>query len=337
LNVLGIETSCDETAAAVVKNGRIVLSNVVARQFKVHGRYQGVVPELASRAHVENLNAVVEKALSRARTPFGKLGGIAVTVGPGLVGSLLVGKMAAQSLGWLHRLPCVGVNHLEGHILSALMAHPTLKPPFLSLIVSGGHTELIDVDRIGRYKLLGRTRDDAAGEAYDKVAKMLTLGFPGGPAVDRLAKKGDPRAFSFGRAWLSGTRDFSFSGLKTAVLYKIRELGPLSVKKEAVQADLCAAFQAAVADVLVGKTIETAKSLGRKTLVVGGGVAANSSLRRRMKRAGHIMRLRTLFSPISLCTDNAAMIASAGYYKLKGGLSQRSLSVNPGLQIRSWG
>ena len=335
MNVLGIETSCDETAAAVVRNGRAVLSSVVASQFQIHERYRGVVPELASRAHIKNINAVVGKALSASRSTFRSIDGIAVTVGPGLIGSLLVGKMAAQTLGWLHRLPCVGVNHIEGHILSALISHPRLEPPFLALVVSGGHTELIDVKKIGRYRPLGRTRDDAAGEAYDKVAKLLSLGFPGGPAVDAMATQGDPGRFSFGRAWLPGTRDFSFSGLKTAVLYKIRELGPDTVKTKSTKADLCASFQNAVVDVLVAKAIQTALSLKRKTVVVGGGVSANSELRRRMDETGKAKGIRVLFSPPALCTDNAAMIAAAGYYKLRT-KKDRLGCVDPGLAIQNW-
>lgn len=335
--VLGIETSCDETAAAVVKDGRMVLASVVATQFDVHKRYRGVVPELASRKHVENINTVIDKAIHASRQSWDDFDGIAVTVGPGLVGSLLVGKVAAETLGWLHELPCIGVNHIEGHALAALITHPTLKPPFLSLVVSGGHTELIDVRGIGRYKLLGKTRDDAAGEAYDKVAKLLELDFPGGPAVDQLAALGNPSAFAFGRPWLPGTRDFSFSGLKTAVFYAVKKLGKVRLKRRSVRADLCASFQAAVVDVLVGKTIETARGLGRRILVVGGGVAANSELRRRMEKSGRESNINVVLAPPQLCTDNAAMIASAGHFKLShDGAQVRKLHVNSGFVIQSW-
>lgn len=347
--VLGIETSCDETAAAVVQGGRRIRSNVVASQIPLHRRFAGVVPELASRAHVEQLNGVIARALRNAAVawqgPRG-LAGVAVTVGPGLIGSLLVGTMTAETLAFAKGLPVVGVNHLEGHLFAGFLAYPSLAPPFVGLVVSGGHTDLVLVQGVGRYDVLGRTRDDAAGEAFDKVAKLLGLGFPGGPAVDRWARRGNPAAIPFPRPWLPGSWDFSFSGLKTAVVNFLKERvsGRDSVKWSRTRvADVCASFQAAVVEVLVGKTMEAAKTFGLKRVVVGGGVAANSALRAAFHEAARRHHRQVFIPSPVLCTDNAAMIASVGYFLLRrrsrcsseNGV-EASLRVDATLPITSW-
>jgi N6-L-threonylcarbamoyladenine synthase len=343
--VLGIETSCDETAAAVVEGGRHILSNAIATQIAIHQPYAGVVPELASRAHVENVQTVVQEALKgingRGQSSFPKIlpvDVIAVTNGPGLMGSLLVGKAAAEMMSWVYQKPLVAVNHLEGHVLSVLPAHPELEPPFLALIASGGHTELVHVKDYGSFHVMGRTRDDAAGEAFDKVAKLLELGYPGGPHIDRLAAKGNPAAIAFPRAFLSEGWDFSFSGLKTAVVYHVRDNpGVRSSRKKL--ADLCASFQAAVVDVLVRKTLAAAERVGVRHIVVTGGVAANSSLRNAF--TAQAKKHKVHVASTLLCTDNAVMIAVAGYYKYLSQSSRRftpePVSVDSTLAIRSWG
>ncbi|MCB4755625.1 MAG: tRNA (adenosine(37)-N6)-threonylcarbamoyltransferase complex transferase subunit TsaD [Elusimicrobia bacterium] len=313
MNILGIETSCDETAAAVVEDGRRILASAISSQIKLHAPYFGVVPELASRAHVTLLNAVIEACLKKIGSPH-RLDAIAVTVGPGLVGSLLVGKMTAQTLGWAWNRPVFGVNHIEGHLLSPILLEKDLRPPFLGLVVSGGHTELILAKKWGVYYRIGRTRDDAAGEAFDKVAKLMNLGYPGGPIIDALAKKGDPSRFSFPRPWLPHSWDFSFSGLKTAVLYRLRGKNRWSM---AEKQHICAGFQQAVVDVLVGKTLAAARAVELNRIVVGGGVAANSLLRKEFMEKANRLGIQVLLSPLSLCTDNAAMIAAAAYFKLK--------------------
>jgi len=331
MNILGIETSCDETAAALVKDGRHVLKSVVASQLAVHKPFKGVVPELASRAHVERINEVMQRALGRPELP---VQGIAVTTGPGLVGCLLVGVVTARTWGWVRDIPIIGVNHLEGHLFAGLVEHPTLKPPFLGLIVSGGHTELVIFEGYGRYRRLGATRDDAAGEAFDKVANLLSLPFPGGPSIDRAARRGNRNAVAFPRAWMTGTHDFSFSGLKTAVANYLRERS--HGRRESV-ADVSASFQEAVVDVLVKKTILAAAAHGLRSVVVGGGVAANSRLRERFIEAGRRERLRVFLPDLSFCTDNAAMIAAAGFYKLsRPSPRQESLAVDADLMIKSW-
>lgn len=333
MNILAIESSCDETAAAVVENGRRVLSSVVATQIPLHRPYSGVVPEIASRSHVRTINDVVSEALRKSKAGWNgaphvsktKIDAIAVTVGPGLVGSLLVGKMTAEALGWAHGVPVYGVNHIEGHLLSPLLEFPDFKPPFLGLIASGGHTELILAKQWGHYFLIGKTRDDAAGEAFDKVAKMLSLGYPGGPAIDQLAKRGRAERCPFPRAWIPGTWDFSFSGLKTAVLYTLRSPKGRRLKK----ADICAGFQEAVVDVLVQKTLALARKLNVKSIVVGGGVAANSRLRERLLSREN-SGFRVYLSSPAMSTDNAAMIGAAAYFKLKAG------RLKPGrLDVRS--
>jgi N6-L-threonylcarbamoyladenine synthase len=328
--VLGIETSCDETAASVVKNGRIILSNIIASQVDFHKKFGGVVPEIASRKHLELINPVIEEALREAKITFEELDLIAVTCGPGLVGSLLIGLSTAKAIAYTCNLPLVGVDHLEGHIYSNFLEHPGLKFPFLSLIVSGGHTTLIYVKGQGKYELLGSTRDDAVGEAYDKVAKLLNLGYPGGPIIDNLAQKGNPQKINFPRAYLGKSLDFSFSGLKTAVLYYLRgssqfdsrgripagdfSLGGRSPQKTGLK-DICASFQQAVVDVLVEKALRGAQKKKTERIVLGGGVAANTTLRRELKMRAEKEKIRVYFPSSLLCTDNAAMIACAGYYR----------------------
>jgi N6-L-threonylcarbamoyladenine synthase len=317
VNVLGIETSCDETGVAVVEDG-VIRSNLLASQVDVHQRFGGVVPELASRAHVEALTPLLEQALEAADCGFDDLDGVAVTVGPGLVGALLVGIAAAKSISLAIGAPLIGVNHLEGHILANAIEHGADLAPAVCLVVSGGHTMLVHMPEVHRYELLGQTVDDAAGEAFDKVARFLGLGFPGGPALDRLARSGDPNAIGFPRAMAdSGDYDFSLSGLKTAVLRYVkteREAG-----RDIDAADLAASFQEAIVDVQVSKTIDAAKDRGVQTVLLGGGVVANTRLRERMEKAGAEAGLRVWFPELALCTDNGAMIAVAGASRLSRG------------------
>lgn len=329
MNVLGLESSCDETAAAIVEDGRIVRSDVVASQNEVHARYGGVVPELASRAHVLNVVPVVQGALDRAGMTLADVDGIAVTNAPGLVGALLVGLQTAKALAWVTGKPLVGVHHLEGH-LSAIYLEPDAPPfPHLALIVSGGHTSLVRVDGPGVLLELGATRDDAAGEAFDKGAKLLGLGYPGGAVIDRLAKTGDPKAVPFPRSMTGGEHgaEFSFSGLKTALLHHVRAHGvpdgqPLS--------DLCASYQAAIVEVLVRKTRRQARKLGMHHVQICGGVAANGALRAAMIAAGEEDEFRVYVPPPARCTDNAAMIAAAGYHHLlRGERAGLDLDANP--------
>jgi len=307
--ILGLETSCDETAAALVENGRRIVASAVSSQIPLHKKYSGVVPEIASRAHVEWVNGAVETVLKK-----GKPDAIAVTVGPGLIGSLLVGKMTAEALGWAWNLPVIGINHLEGHLLSSVLEYPTIKPPFLGLVVSGGHTELLVTTKWNKTFVLGRTRDDAAGEAFDKVAKMMGLGYPGGPVIDRLARQGNPNVIPMPRPWLPKTWDFSFSGIKTAVSYTLRDKKKWSDRDKR---NLCASFQEAVVEVLVGKTMAAADALGLSTIVVGGGVAANSRLREVFKVAAAEKNKKVYVASPAFCTDNAAMIACTAYFKTK--------------------
>ncbi|MBI4247745.1 MAG: tRNA (adenosine(37)-N6)-threonylcarbamoyltransferase complex transferase subunit TsaD [Candidatus Rokubacteria bacterium] len=332
--VLGIESSCDETAAAVLAGGRRILSSVVASQDAVHAPYGGVVPELASRRHLEVIAPVVEKALGDAGVRLGDLEGIAVTQGPGLVGSLLIGCSVAKSLAWVHDTPLVGVNHLEGHIYAAFLEEHPPEHPFLALVVSGGHTALYHARAPLRYALVGQTRDDAAGEAFDKVAKLLGLGFPGGPIIQKIAEGGDARAIQFPLAQMTdGALDFSFSGIKTSASQYVKRSAPLS---PAQIADVAASFQAAVVKMLVRKTVRAALHLGLKRVVLTGGVAANGPLRQalRTEAAAHGI---TLHIPSSqLCTDNAAMITAAGTARLQAG-ERAPLSMNaiPDLQLAS--
>jgi len=314
--VLGIETSCDESAASVVTGGRRVLSSVVASQVKDHAPFGGVVPELASRRHLENLAPVVRAALVQAGVGLGDLSGLAVTQGPGLIGALLVGLSLAKALAWSRGLPIVGVSHLEGHLAALDLCEEPPDYPLVALLVSGGHTSIFLVDRPGAQRELGQTVDDAAGEAFDKVAKLYGLGYPGGVAIDRLAKSGDPQAIALPRPRLhDGTLDFSFSGLKTAVVYFRRDHQGEPYRME----DLCASFQEAVVEVLVKKTLAAAQEHGVGRLALAGGVAANQRLRQAMSQAAQENGLRLTLPPLDLCTDNAAMIAAAGCLHLRRG------------------
>ncbi|MHB1486479.1 MAG: tRNA (adenosine(37)-N6)-threonylcarbamoyltransferase complex transferase subunit TsaD [Acidimicrobiales bacterium] len=312
--VLGIETSCDETAAAVVDGGKRVLSSVVSSQIDIHARYGGVVPEIAGREHVKCLTPVLSKALAEAglseRDP-GPLQAVAATVGPGLIGSLLVGVSAAKALALVWGVPFVGVNHLEAHLYAAFLEEPDLEFPLVVLLVSGGHTMLVAMEGFGRYRLLGQTLDDAAGEAYDKVARFLGLGYPGGPAIDALAPDGDPKAVAFPRSMLAEGFDFSFSGLKTSVVNFARKNPQVGV------ADLVASFQAAVVEVLVTKARRAVVTVGAKGLVLAGGVAANSALRAAAQGACEADGIRAFVPSRAMCTDNAAMVAAAGWWRLR--------------------
>jgi N6-L-threonylcarbamoyladenine synthase len=318
--ILGIETSCDETAAAVVSKGRKILSNVIASQVELHRRYGGVFPEVASRQHILAIVPVVEEAMNTASVNWSDLSAVAVTHGPGLAGSLLVGVNAAKGIALAHNLPLLGINHLEGHLYSNWLVTsgrpPKMEFPVLCLIVSGGHTQLVLVSGHGKYKVLGRTLDDAAGEAFDKVARLLGLGYPGGPAIQETAAEGNAAAFRFPRAWLKGTYNFSFSGLKTAVLRTVQQHrgeGEPSGSSLPVSS-LAASFQEAVADVLVEKTRAAAEEFDVKEVLVAGGVAANALLRQEMKaRLSRPVRC----APLELCGDNAAMIAAAGHWRLR--------------------
>jgi N6-L-threonylcarbamoyladenine synthase len=315
--VLGIESSCDETAAAVLADGRRILSDVVASQDAIHAPYGGVVPELASRRHLQVIGPVIQRALDEAGVKLGDLDGIAVTQGPGLVGSLLIGCSVAKALAWVHRTPLVGVNHLEGHVYAAFLTDDPPVHPFLALVVSGGHTALYHARAPLQYALVGQTRDDAAGEAFDKVAKLLGLGFPGGPAIQRTAEQGDPRAVAFPLAQMTdGARDFSFSGIKTSVSLYVKRHAPLSA---AQIADVAASFQATVVKMLVRKTIRAALHLGVKRVVLTGGVAANGPLRERLRAEATEHGIALHIPPPRLCTDNAAMITAAGTARLQAG------------------
>ncbi|MFM8794026.1 MAG: tRNA (adenosine(37)-N6)-threonylcarbamoyltransferase complex transferase subunit TsaD [Acidimicrobiales bacterium] len=308
--VLAIETSCDETAAAVVMGGNDVLASVVSSQIDVHARFGGVVPEVASRAHLEAIVPVVRRAISESGVEAARIDAVAATAGPGLIGALLVGVSAAKGLALAWDRPFIGVNHLEAHLYAGLLDHPGLQLPAVVLLVSGGHTMLVHMRGPGDYVILGRTVDDAAGEAYDKVARWLGLGYPGGPAIDRLAADGDPDAVAFPRAMMHDGLDFSFSGLKTAVVNHVRRNPGMS------NADVAASFQAAVVDVLCAKTLRAASETGVRAVVLGGGVAANSLLRSEMTRRGGEAGVTVALPSREMCTDNAAMIASAAWHRL---------------------
>ena len=330
MKILAIETSCDETSAAVVKNGKEILSNVIASQVEFHKKYGGIVPELASRKHIEVIAAVVSQALADSKTPLKNIDAIAATFGPGLVGSLIVGLNYAKAIAYALKKPFIPVNHIEGHIYAnfvgamtnnqspmtkrASTPKPIPRFPFVCLVVSGGHTQLILMKDHIKYETLGRTRDDAAGEAFDKVARFLEIGYPGGPLIDEMSKKGDPKAIDFPRAMMDEGYDFSFSGLKTAVVNYVKRNGmPEKL------ADLVASFQQAAVDILVEKTINVAKNKKVKWIALAGGVSANSRLREDLKRRAKEEGFEVSIPPLPLCTDNAAMIGSAAYYMIKNG------------------
>jgi putative glycoprotease GCP len=333
MNILAIESSCDETAAAVVQDGRKVLSNIISSQIEIHKLYGGVVPEIASRKHIEKVIQVVDEALKEASLTMDEIDAVAVTYGPGLVGALLVGVSAAKSIAFAHNKPLIGVHHIEGHISANYIENEELEPPFLCLVVSGGHTNLVIVKDYGEYEVLGKTRDDAAGEAFDKVARAIGLGYPGGPKIQKISEEGNKDAIAFPRAKVADNPfDFSFSGLKSSVLNYINSC---EMKGEEInKADIAASFQEAVVDVLVSHTIEGAKQLGFKKIAMAGGVASNTVLREEMKEACE--RRGFMFyhpSPI-LCTDNAAMIGAAAYYDYKKGLiSDLTLNAVPSLKL----
>ena len=331
--ILGIESSCDETAASVVKNGREILSNVINTQIDFHKKYGGVVPEIASRKHIENIDSVIDEALLKADMTFSDIDAIAVTYGPGLVGALLVGVSSAKALSFATKKPLIAVNHIRGHICANFLAHSDLKPPFVCLVASGGHSHIVKVKDYTEFEILGRTRDDAAGEAFDKIARVLGLGYPGGPLIDELAKGGNPDAVQFPRVKMeNNSLDFSFSGVKTAVINYLHKAEQNGEKID--KADIAASFQAAVTDVLCEHTIEGAIKSGVKTVTLAGGVAANTELRKKMTEECAKHGISVLFPPPILCTDNAAMIACCGYFEYeKGNFADLTLNAVPNLPL----
>jgi len=332
MRILGIETSCDETAVAVLDDGAKLQANLLSSQVHLHERFGGVVPEIASRAHLENINPLIELAMRESGASLGSIDAVAVTVGPGLVGALLVGIAAAKAVALGLGVPLIGVNHLEGHIYANFLSRGPLEEPYVSFLVSGGHTMLVFVPEAHVYELLGQTLDDAAGEAFDKIARVLGLGFPGGPALDRLAKKGNPNAIRFPRAATQRGYDFSLSGLKTAV---VRHLKAARARgDEPKPEDVAASFQEAVVEVQVAKTIAAALDKGVKRIVLGGGVVANTRLRRLMSEQARHQGLELLIPPPELCTDNAAMIACAGHYRLaRGERTGLDVGADPSLPL----
>lgn len=333
--ILAIESSCDETSAAVVVNGREVLSNIIASQIDTHKKFGGVVPEVASRMHIEVVSGVVQEALEEAGVTLEQIDAIGVTYGPGLVGALLVGLQFAKGLAFSTKKPLVGVNHIEGHICANYIQHKDLKPPFVSLVVSGGHTFIVHVKDYGNYEVIGQTRDDAAGEAYDKVARALGLGYPGGPKIDKLAKEGNPKAIVFPKAnFHEETLDFSFSGVKSAVLNYLNKCKMQNI--EVNKADVAASFQYAVIDVLKENVLMTCKKRNVKTIAIAGGVASNSSLRETLIKEASKRGIEVLFPAPILCTDNAAMIGSAAYFNfVNGKISDLNLNAKPNLKLNS--
>lgn len=331
--ILAIESSCDETSAAVVVNGRDVLSNIIASQIDTHKKFGGVVPEVASRMHIEVINSVVSEALKVANKTLDDIDAIAVTYGPGLVGALLVGLQYAKGLAYSLKKPLIGVNHIEGHISANFIEHKDLKPPFVCLVVSGGHTFIVHVKDYGNYEIIGETRDDAAGEAYDKVARSLGLGYPGGPKIDKLSKEGNEDAIKFPRAnFHDNTLDFSFSGVKSAVL---NYLNKMEMKNEKInKADVAASFQKAVVGVLTDNVIKTCKIKKIDKIAIAGGVASNSDLRESLIKEGKKRNINVLFPSPILCTDNAAMIGSAAYFEfLRGNVASMDLNAKPNLRL----
>ena len=331
--ILAIESSCDETAAAVVKNGREVLSNIIYSQIDLHTLYGGVVPEIASRKHIEKINQVIEEALDKAKVTLNEITAVAVTYGPGLVGALLVGVSAAKAISFAAQKPLIGVHHIEGHISANYIENKDLEPPFVCLVVSGGHTHLVIVRDYGAYEIIGYTRDDAAGEAFDKVARAIGLGYPGGIKIDRLSKEGNAQAINFPRAKVGGSEyDFSFSGLKSAVLNYLNscEMKGIEINK----ADVAASFQKAVVDVLTQHSLAAVKEYGFTKFAIAGGVASNSALRAAFERECHKRRIEFYHPSPILCTDNAAMIGAAGYYDyMRGMRSGYDLNAVPNLKL----
>ena len=330
---LAIESSCDETSAAILRGGREVVSLVISTQIPIHQKFGGVVPEIASRKHIVNIMPVIEETLQKAKLELKDIDQIAVTYGPGLVGALLVGVSAAKALAFTLDLPLIGVNHLEGHIFANFLSHPDLKPPFMALVVSGGHTSLVHVKDYNSFKLMGQTRDDAAGEAFDKVARVMGLPYPGGPQIDKLAKEGNPLAIDFPQAMKNEENfEFSFSGLKSAVLNYLNSMQQKHI--EINKADVAASFQHSVIEVLIAKAMQAVQEAHCDTLVLAGGVAANSSLESRLREAADKAGIRFCFPNKLLCTDNAAMIGCRGYYKaLAGFKSDYYLNAVPGLGL----
>lgn len=333
VDILAIESSCDETAAAVIRDGHEVLSNEIYTQIKFHTVYGGVVPEIASRKHIEKINYVVRAALEKANMTLDDIDAVAVTYGPGLVGALLVGVSEAKAIAWAADKPLIGVNHIEGHISANYIEHPELKPPYLGLVVSGGHTHLIIVKDWAEFDILGRTVDDAAGEAFDKVARAIGLGYPGGPKIDKLAREGNPDAIEFPKARVNGSEyNFSFSGLKSCVLNYINHAE--MTHEEFNKADLAASFEKAIVDVLVEHTMDAAKNYGIREVAMAGGVSANSALRSGMQKACDARNLKLYVPSPIFCTDNAAMIGVAAYHEyMKGTRSGWDLNANPGLRL----
>ena len=333
ITILAIETSCDETSAAVVKNGRIILSNVISSQIDIHKKFGGVVPEVASRKHLESISWVIDEALSEACTSQKDVDAVAVTCGPGLVGALLIGLSTAKAIAYSCNLPFIGINHIEGHIAANYIENKELEPPFTCLVASGGHSHIVNVIDYNKYEILGRTRDDAAGEAFDKIARALGLGYPGGPLIDKLATSGNRDAISFPRAFLEeGSYDFSFSGLKSAAL---NYLNSKKMRDEEINtADIAASFQEAVVDVLSAKLVKAALDKKSKYAVLAGGVAANSRLRELLRQRGEQAGLKVLYPSPILCTDNAAMIGCAAYYRyVSGTRSDFTLNAMPNLAL----
>lgn len=331
--ILAVESSCDETAASVVKNGREVLSNVIFTQIDLHTKYGGVVPEIASRKHIEKINQVIEEALAQAEVTLSDITAVAVTYGPGLVGALLVGVSAAKAISFAAGKPLIGVHHISGHISANYIEYPELEPPFVCLVASGGHSHLVVVKDYGEYEIIGRTRDDAAGEAFDKVARAIGLGYPGGPKIDKLSKEGNPDAIPFPRAKVAENEyDFSFSGLKSAVL---NYLNACNMKGEEIcQADVAASFQKAVIDVLVEHSLHAVKEFGYDKFAIAGGVASNSSLREAFERECAKQKIDFYHPSGIYCTDNAAMIGTAGYYEYKKGVRHGyDLNAVPNLKL----
>ena len=330
--ILGIESSCDETAASVTLNGRTVLSNIINSQIDIHKKYGGVVPEIASRYHIETIDAVIQEALDTANVTLNDLDAIAVTHGPGLVGALLVGVSSAKAIAYAANKPLIGVHHIKGHIMANLIEHKDLEPPFVCLVASGGHSHIVNVKSYTDFEILAQTRDDAAGEAFDKISRVLGLGYPGGPLIDNLAKTGNPEAITFPRVKMNGSLDFSFSGVKTSVINYLHNAEQKC--KKIIKEDVAASFQEAVTDVLCDHTIEAAKKVSSPIITLAGGVASNSQLRHKMTERAAEFGMKVLYPSPVLCTDNAAMISCCGYYQyLKEEFAPLTLNAIPSLKL----